>query len=84
MARNTTTTLKAEPVPNTPSRPKYPKIHVRLSGQDGNAFNLIAICRKAARDADVPQSEIDAFTTEAQSGDYDNLLQTAMRWFDIH
>jgi hypothetical protein len=79
MARKTTKTPKAEP-----TGVKYPGVHVRFSGANGNAFNLIGLCRKAARDSDVPQSEIDAFTTEAQAGDYDNVIQTAMRWFDIH
>jgi len=25
----------------------------------------------------------NAFVTEATAGDYDHLLQTAMRWFDV-
>lgn len=28
---------------------KYPKIHVQLSGEDSNAFNLISIVSKAIR-----------------------------------
>mgnify|MGYP000095954849 FL=1 len=26
----------------------------------------------------------NAFHTEATSGDYDHLIQTAMTWFDVH
>jgi predicted secreted protein len=85
LARNTTTTPKAEPVPNTPSRPKYPKIHVRLSGQNGNSHNLIALCMRAAREADLPLDRIDAFTAEAHGAEsYDAMIQTCMQWFDIH
>ena len=40
-------------------------------------------CRKAAREAGLRDSEINAFLTEATAGDYDHLLQTAMRWFDV-
>jgi hypothetical protein len=33
--------------------------------------------------AGLPKSEIDAFFAEATSGDYDHLLATCMRWFEI-
>ena len=62
--------------------PKHPHITVQLTGQDGNAFAVLSRCRKAAREAGLLDSEINAFVTEATSGDYDHLLQTAMRWFD--
>lgn len=58
---------------------KYPGVHVRLTGQDGNGFMIIGRVRKALKRAGVASSEIEAFTKEAQSGDYDNLLQTVMR-----
>jgi hypothetical protein len=31
----------------------------------------------------VPDSEVAEFTKEATSGDYDNLLQTCMRWIHV-
>lgn len=58
--------------------PKYPKIKVKLSGEDGNAFVMIARTRQALRRGGVPESEIDAFSEEATSGDYDHVLQTIM------
>jgi hypothetical protein len=80
MARKTTKTPKAEP-----TGPKYPGVHVRLSGQNGNAFNLIAVCVRSAREADLPLDRIDAFTAEAHGAEsYDAMLQTCMRWFTIH
>jgi hypothetical protein len=64
--------------------PKHPEITVELSGHDGNAFAVLGRCRLAAEAADLSQQEIDAFMAEATAGDYDHLLHTAMRWFDIH
>jgi hypothetical protein len=63
--------------------PKYPEITVALSGHDGNAFTVLGRCREAARRAGLSTIEITQFTDEAMAGDYDHLLQTAMRWFDI-
>ena len=62
--------------------PKYPNITVEMVGRDGNAFAILGRCRKAAREAGLRDSEINAFVTEATVGDYDHLLQTAMRWFN--
>jgi hypothetical protein len=62
---------------------KYPHITVRLTGINGNAFSVLGACRRAAERARLPQEEIDAFYTEAKSDDYDHLIQTAMRWFDV-
>lgn len=62
---------------------RYPQIEVELTSQDGNAFNLIGITSRALRRAGVPEAEVKEFTTEAMSGDYDNLLQTIMRWVEV-
>jgi len=63
--------------------PKHPEITVTLTGQDGNAFAVLGRCREAARNAGLSEDEIAAFMDEAMAGDYDQLLQTAMRWFEI-
>ena len=63
--------------------PRYPDITVTLTGHDGNAFAVLGRCREAARDAGLSEGEIAAFMAEAIAGDYDHLLQTAMRWFEI-
>ena len=62
---------------------RYPDVEVQLVGTGGNAFAIIGRCVKAARQADVPADEIEKFKQEAMSGDYDHLLQTTMRWFDV-
>lgn len=63
--------------------PKHPDITVELVGHDGNAFSVLGRCRKAAQEVGLPEDEIAAFLAEAVAGDYDHLLQTTMRWFDV-
>lgn len=60
--------------------PKYPDVHVQLSGEDGNAFAIIGRTRRAMRRAGVVDAEIDAYSQEATSGNYDKVLQTTMAW----
>lgn len=62
---------------------KYPNVEVQLSGQNGNAFVVLGLCLRAARKAGVSKDEIEAFQAEATKGDYNHLLQTCMKWFDI-
>lgn len=62
---------------------KHPDIHVQLSGNDGNAFMVLGLCQRAAKRAGLSEKEISAFMTEAQGGDYNHLLNTAMTWFNI-
>ncbi len=59
---------------------KHPEVNVKLIGEDGNAFAILGRTTRAMRLAGVPAAEIDAFRAEATSGDYNNLLQTVMRW----
>lgn len=65
-----------------PYTPRFPGIRVQLSGEDGNAFAIISRCRRAARLGGVSDNDIETFTCEARSGDYEYVLQTAMRWFN--
>lgn len=63
---------------------RYPDVEVRIVGEDGNAFAIIGRCVQAARRGGVPPEEIHKFCAEAMSGDYNEVLQTCMRWFDVH
>ena len=58
---------------------KYPHITVTLYEHDGNAFMILGRVRKAMRRAGVPNEEIEAFSKEASSGDYNHLVQTVMK-----
>jgi hypothetical protein len=63
--------------------PKFPNVRVKLSGRDGNAFAILGNVTGAMRRADVPKEDIDAFTNEAMSGDYDHLLQTCFAYVEV-
>ena len=56
---------------------------VKLTGQDGNAFNLLGLVRKAILTSNQPELA-DTFISEATSGDYDHLLQTCMRYVEVN
>lgn len=62
---------------------KHPEIEVHLSGEDGNAFAIMGRVQREMRRAGLPQKELDAYYTEATSGDYDELLRTTMRWVTV-
>jgi hypothetical protein len=62
---------------------KYPNITVQLTGEDGNAFAVIGRVRQALKRAGVPSAEVTLFSDEAMSGDYDNVLTTAMKWVNV-
>jgi len=62
---------------------KHPEVTVQLCGTDGNAFAIIGAVAKAMRRAGLPQENISQFQAEAMSGDYDHLLQTAMKTVSV-
>lgn len=48
--------------------------------RDGNAFSFLAAGNRALK-ALGRDSEIETFNTEMTSGDYQNLIQTFLKWF---
>lgn len=60
---------------------KKPKL--KLVGTDGNAFAIIGACRSAARKAGFSQEKVKQMTDELTSGDYDNVLATACKYFEV-
>ncbi len=58
-------------------------VSVKLTGEDGNAFAILGKVSQALRRAGVSKEDREAFRQEATSGDYDNLLATAMRWVEV-
>ena len=62
---------------------KYPKIKVKLIGEDGNAFAIIGRVRQALKKGGVPEEEIAKFTKQAQSGDYSNVICTCCEWVNV-
>jgi hypothetical protein len=67
-----------------PSVMKFPEVRVSLTGKDGNAFNVLGLCKRAAYRAGVPDRDIADFVDEATQGDYNHLLATCQRWFDCY
>ena len=63
--------------------PKYPEVVVELSGQDGNAFLILARVDRALRQAGVSKEERTAFASQATSGDYNDLLTTVHEWVTV-
>lgn len=62
---------------------KYPDITVRLTDTDSHPFSIIGTVASALQRAGVPGLQIEKFKEEAKSGDYDNVLVTAMRWVNV-
>jgi len=62
---------------------KYPEVQVQLVGHDGNAFAIMSRVTSSLRRAGVPSYEIDEFLSEAMSGTYENLLNTANEWVSV-
>jgi|TARA_Y100000310_G_scaffold41522_1_gene38830 hypothetical protein len=58
-------------------------IDVQLTGEDGNAFAILAAVVKGLKKAGASPVEVDEFQQEAMSGDYDHLLQVCMRWVNV-
>lgn len=56
---------------------------VKLTGRDGNAYAVMGAARKAARKAGWSKTEVAEYLKEATSGDYDHLLMTTMKYFDV-
>jgi hypothetical protein len=63
--------------------PKYPNITVPLTGEDGNAYNILGKVLKALRQAGVSQDEVEAFKQQATAENYDHLLQVVMQWVEV-
>ena len=59
-------------------------VDVQLSGNDGNAFAIFAAVTRGIRRAGGTSEDKKAYLAEAQSGDYDNVLVTSMKWVNVH
>ena len=62
---------------------RFPDITVDMTGVDGNAYAVMGAVARAMRRGGCEQRDIDEFYAEATSGDYDNLLRTAMNTVNV-
>lgn len=70
------------PTPST-AGVRYPTVSAKLVGRDGNAFAVMGFVVDALRRAGVSAAEIAEYRRQSMSGDYNNLLATAMRWVNV-
>lgn len=60
------------------SEVKYPQLHMRLVGEDGNAYSIMGRLFHALRKGGVSSEEIKAVMDDCMSSDYDHLLRVAI------
>lgn len=60
-----------------------PRPAVRLTGTDGNAWAIMGKVQAALRKAGASEEHVRRYREESMSGDYDNLLRTAMKYADV-
>ena len=53
---------------------------LKLTGTDGNAFSILGKASRVAREHGL---DFDKIRDEATSGDYDHLLRTMMKHFEV-
>jgi uncharacterized protein (DUF2236 family) len=58
-------------------------IDVQLTGTDGNAYAIMGTVVDALRDAGATREQIQEYRDQSTSGDYDNLLRTAIEWVNV-
>jgi hypothetical protein len=63
--------------------PKYPNVTVQLTGEDGNAIAIMARVQRALKKAGATPEELNQYTMDSMSGDYDNLLRAQMKWVNV-
>ncbi len=56
---------------------------VQLTGVDGNPFNVLGLCARAARQAGWSEARQREVFEAMRAGTYDHLLATAMEHFDV-
>ena len=56
---------------------------LELVGQDGNAYVILDLAKRASQKAKWAEAQWNEFHTKATSGNYDNLLVTCMTYFDV-
>jgi hypothetical protein len=60
------------------------KPKLKMVGEDGNVFAILARAQQSAKQAGWSKEKIKEFVDEATSGDYDNALQTCLKYFDVN
>jgi hypothetical protein len=56
---------------------------VKLTGKDGNVFNLMGLCSRALKTAGQPERATEMCQKIMRSGSYDQALQIMMEYCDV-
>ena len=56
---------------------------IQLIGENGNAFAIMGQIKMALKNGGADQEYIDQYLKESMSGDYNNLLVTAMKYAEV-
>ena len=57
-------------------------VALSILGKDGNAFAILGTASRALKRAGKAE-QVKEFQDEATKGDYNHLLTTCMRWFEV-
>lgn len=68
---------------NSTETPEKKRPKVKLVGADGNAWSIMGLCKRAWYKAGLPEDEWKTIKAEMMVGDYNHLLATAMKHFDV-
>ena len=63
---------------------KFPEVHVKLTGTDGNAFAVMGAVIKAMKRAGCSADDVSEYQSDAMSGDYNHLLQVSMLTVEVN
>ena len=56
---------------------------VKLVGENGNAFSIMGLVKKALKQSGADKEYIDKYLNAATSGDYDHLLVVSMEYVNV-
>lgn len=63
--------------------PKYPDVHVQMTGEDGNVFSIIGRVSEALRQAG-HVDQVTEFVNEVTDADsYEAALAVVMQWVEV-
>ena len=59
------------------------ELELDIIGQDGNAFAIMGAAGRVLKTADLYEEYWSDYYAEATAGDYDHLLRTTMKYFEV-
>lgn len=64
-------------------QPKFPAVHVQLSGEEGNVFSIIGRVRSALMQGGATEQDLQGFWVAISAAtSYNDTLRTIMQWVE--